>query len=199
MKFRNKVCSNNPFEHYTFTEFFCDKELDSINQIQLDNHSASLDGARTTNNNRFFVNKDNIDTNFALKRVVDFFLKEETIKMFEDESGKKIRGNYLRVEFIEDKEKSWLEPHVDINEKLMSFLVYLNNTDESLDIGTALYDSNKKFVTTVPYINNTGFYFFPGTDTWHGLESVQIKERRRAVMVNYCTFKTEFKIPDNLS
>jgi len=195
MKFRNKECKKNPFKHYTFTQFFCDKELAEINNLQLANHSASLDGARTTNNNRFFVDKDNMSDNFTLARVVDFFLRDEIIDMFESESGKTIRGNYLRVEFIEDKEKSWLEPHVDISEKLMSFLVYLNNTDESEDIGTALYDSNKKYVTTVPYIDNTGFYFYPDTDTWHGLESVKIKERRRAVMVNYCTFKTEFKIP----
>ena len=194
MKFRNKECKKNPFKHYTFTEFFCQKELTEINNLQLANHSASLDGARTTNNNRFFVDKDNMSSNFTLERVVDFFLRDETIDMFESECGRRIRGNYLRVEFIEDKEKSWLEPHVDISEKIMSFLVYLNNTDESEDIGTALYDNNKNYVTTVPYIDNTGFYFYPGEDTWHGLESVKIKKRRRAVMVNYCTFKTEFKI-----
>jgi hypothetical protein len=114
--------------------------------------------------------------------------------MFEQESNVKIRGNYLRIELIEDREKSWLEPHVDINEKIMSFLVYLNNTDESLDIGTALYNNKQEYITTVPYIDNTGFYFYPSNDTWHGLESINIKERRRAIMVNYCTFKTEFKV-----
>ena len=196
MKFRNKKHEIVPFEHYTFTDFFCEKELANINKIQLECHAASLDGARTTNNNRFFVDKENMQSNSALNRIVDFFLKDETIGMFEEESGLKIRGNYLRVEFIEDKEKSWLEPHVDIKEKQMSFLVYLNNTDENEDIGTALYDSNKQYVTTVPYINNTGFYFYPGDNTWHGLESIEIKERRRAVMVNYCTFETEFKIPE---
>ena len=134
--------------------------------------------------------------NFTLERIVEFFLKKNIIDMFEEESGKKIRGNYLRVEFIEDKEKSWLEPHVDISEKLMSFLVYLNNTNEDESIGTALYNEDKEFIKTVPYIDNTGFYFYPGNNTWHGLESVDIKERRRAVMVNYCTFKTEFKIPE---
>jgi hypothetical protein len=135
-------------------------------------------------------------SNSTLNRTVDFFLRDEIIDMFEGESNAKIRGNYLRIELIEDREKSWLEPHVDISEKIMSFLVYLNNTGESESIGTALYDKNKKYVKTVPYINNQGFYFYPSNDTWHGLESVDIKERRRAVMVNYCTFKTEFKVPE---
>lgn len=195
MKFKNKRYSNNPFIHYTFTDFFCNNELADIDSIKLQNHSASLDGARTTNSNRFFVDKENMWSNSTLKKIVDFFLRDDIILMFEQESGKTIRGNYLRVEFIEDREKSWLEPHVDIDEKIMSFLLYLNNTNESLNIGTSLYNNKKELVTTIPYINNTGFYFYPSSNTWHGLESVSIKQRRRAVMVNYCTFKTEFKIP----
>jgi|MGYP001141656825 hypothetical protein len=194
MKFRNKQCSINPFQHYIFTDFFCDKELADIENIKIDDHSASLDGERASNGNRFFVNKENMWSSSALNRIVDFFLRDETINMFESESNVKIRGNYLRIELIEDKEKSWLEPHVDINEKIMSFLVYLNTTDESPDIGTALYNNKKEYITTVPFINNTGFYFYPSNDTWHGLESINIKERRRAIMVNYCTFKTEFKV-----
>jgi|TARA_R110000782_G_C14817319_1_gene413421 hypothetical protein len=194
MKFRNKQCSSNPFQHYTFTDFFCDKELADIENIKIDDHSASLDGERASNGNRFFVNKDNMWSSSALNRIVDFFLRDETINMFESESNLKIRGNYLRIELIEDREKSWLEPHVDINEKIMSFLVYLNTTDESPDIGTALYNNKKEYITTVPFINNTGFYFYPSNNTWHGLESINIKERRRAIMVNYCTFKTEFKV-----
>ena len=196
MKFRNKKSCCEPFEHYTFTDFFCDNELADINNIKLHSHSASLSGARTTNNNRFFVDKQNMWSNSALNRIVDFFLKDDVIDMFEEESNVKIRGNYLRIEFIEDSEKSWLEPHVDISEKLMSFLVYLNNTGESESIGTALYNTDKEYIKTVPFINNQGFYFYPSNDTWHGLESVQIKERRRAVMVNYCTFKTEFEVPE---
>ena len=194
MKFRNKQCSINPFQHYIFTDYFCDKELADIENIKIDDHSASLDGERASNGNRFFVNKENMWSSSALNRIVDFFLRDETINMFESESNVKIRGNYLRIELIEDKEKSWLEPHVDINEKIMSFLVYLNTTDESPDIGTALYNNKKEYITTVPFINNTGFYFYPSNNTWHGLESINIKERRRAIMVNYCTFKTEFKV-----
>ena len=196
MKFRNKQLSSDPFKHYTFTEFFCEKELADIDRIKLSKNTASLNGARTTNNNRFFVDKENMWSSSVLNRTVDFFLRDEIIDMFEEESNIKIRGNYLRIELIEDSKKSWLEPHVDISEKIMSFLVYLNNTDESESIGTALYNKNKEYVKTVPYINNQGFYFYPSNDTWHGLESVDIKERRRAVMVNYCTFKTEFKGPE---
>ena len=53
MKFRNKKRCSEPFKHYTFTDFFCDRELADIDNIKLQQHTASLDGARTTNNNRF--------------------------------------------------------------------------------------------------------------------------------------------------
>ena len=113
MKFRNKKRCSEPFKHYTFTDFFCDRELADIDKIKLSNHTASLDGARTTNNNRFFVDQQNMWSNSALNCTVDFFLRDEIIDMFEEESNIKIRGNYLRIELIEDSEKSWLEPHVD--------------------------------------------------------------------------------------
>ena len=114
MKFRNKQCSSNPFQHYTFTDFFCDKELADIENIKIDDHSASLDSERASNGNRFFVNKDNMWSSSALNRIVDFFLRDETINMFESESNLKIRGNYLRIELIEDREKSWTDKNSEI-------------------------------------------------------------------------------------
>ena len=55
MKFKNKQCSNIPFIHYTFRDFFSDKELMDIENINILKHSTSLDGERASNNNRFFV------------------------------------------------------------------------------------------------------------------------------------------------
>lgn len=195
MKFRNKQNCSEPFNHYTFTDFFCERELAQYNSIDVSTAAAAINGARTTNTNRFFINEKNIHKSPLFGRIIDFFTRDEIIDMFEKESGRVIRGNYLRVEFIEDKQSSWLEPHVDINEKIVSLLMYFNTTNESEDIGTSLYNSEKEFVTTVPYRNNTGFYFFPSDNTWHGLEPITIKEKRQAIMINYCTFETEFEIP----
>ena len=60
-----------------------------------------------------------------------------------------------------------------------------NGTDSTItvwnDIGTGLYshhgwyrtdfyDKDFKIVKTSKYINNTGYFFSSGEDTWHGLE-----------------------------
>ena len=37
MKFKNKQCSNIPFIHYTFRDFFSDKELMDIENIDIYN------------------------------------------------------------------------------------------------------------------------------------------------------------------
>lgn len=191
---RDKSISSLPFTHYIVKRVFCEKELSEIQKIDLKLHSEKLDGERSSNQNRFFITQSNINDNFVFKRIIDYFKRDSVISMFEKESGRTIKGNYLRVEFLEDKESSWLEPHRDIEEKLLSLIIYLNDSNESEENGTSLYDENKEKVKTVPFINNSGFYFFAGTNTWHGLEPVKIKKSRKAVMINYCTFETEFNL-----
>jgi len=194
MKLNDIILNSEPFNHYTFKDVFSESELSGILSIDLFKFSAELHGERASNKNRFFANVDNINTNDAIKSIVEYFLSDDVVNHFEKESGRNIRGNYLRVEFIEDREKSWLKPHVDIHEKILSMMIYLNNTDESEDIGTSIYDSEQKLAKIVPYRHNTGFYFYPSHDTWHGLEPIKIKNSRKAIMINYCTFETEFKV-----
>ena len=191
---RNKTTNFSPFTHYIVKDVFCEKELSEIRKLNLELHSEKLNGERASNQNRFFITQSNINDNFIFERIVNYFSRDSVIDMFEKESECTIKGNYLRVEFLEDKQSSWLEPHCDIEEKLLSLIIYLNDTNETEDNGTSLYDKNLKKVSTVPFIDNSGFYFFAGKNTWHGLDPVKIKKSRKAVMVNYCTFKTEFSI-----
>jgi hypothetical protein len=194
MKISNITCDSSPFNYYSFSDVFCENELNQIVNIDLFKHSAKLEGERASNTNRFFANDENRKNHEIIDHIINYFSDSEVISHFENESGRKISGNYLRIEFIADTESSWLKPHVDINEKIMSMMIYLNTTDENLNIGTSVYDEDMKLVKTVPYIHNTGFYFYPSHNTWHGLEPIKIKTSRKAIMVNYCTFKTEFTV-----
>ena len=42
----------------------------------------------------------------------------------------------FRVEVICDRQGFWLKPHCDIKEKLMSGLIFVNNANESEELGT---------------------------------------------------------------
>ena len=214
MKISNIICDSYPFNHYSFSDVFCENELNDLQQIysgteinwerrgsgQRWGSTSNVDytqktrGIKILDTNRFFANHENRKTHNVIDRIVSYFSRNDTIAHFENESGRKIFGNYLRVEFIADTQATKLKPHRDVSEKIMSMMIYLNTTDEDPNIGTAIYDSDKILIKTVPYSYNTGFYFYPGENTWHGVEPVTIKTVRKAIMINYCTFEAEFKL-----
>ena len=107
--------------------------------------------------------------------------------------NKDLSESYVRVEVICDREGFWLKPHCDIKEKLMSGLIFINNENESEDLGTDFYNEKLEKVKTVPYKHNYGYLFSSGPNTWHGMEKKIVKERR-CIQVNYVTFKTDWKV-----
>ena len=108
--------------------------------------------------------------------------------------GKDLSNSYVRVEVICDRKGFWLKPHCDIEEKLMSCLLFVNKTNESEDLGTDFYNNDLKKVKTMPYKDNYGYFFTSGPGTWHGMEKKEIREERRCLQVNYVTFKTDWKV-----
>ena len=108
--------------------------------------------------------------------------------------NKDLSNSYVRVEVICDREGFWLKPHCDIKEKLMSGLIFINNANESEDLGTDFYNEKMEKVKTVPYRHNYGYLFTSGPNTWHGMEKKKIVKERRCIQVNYVTFKTDWKV-----
>jgi len=76
----------------------------------------------------------------------------------------------------------------------MTMMIWINKYDESDLLGTDLYNDNYDLVKTIKYINNHGYFFSSGNDTWHGLEMKEIKKERRCIQINYVTFETEWKV-----
>ena len=108
--------------------------------------------------------------------------------------NKDLSSSYVRVEVICDREGFWLKPHCDIKEKLLSGLIFVNNANESEELGTDFYNEKLEKVKTVPYKNNYGYLFSSGPNTWHGMEKKTIVKERRCLQVNYVTFPTDWKV-----
>ena len=103
-------------------------------------------------------------------------------------------NSYVRVEILNDTKGFYLKPHCDIPEKLISSLIYVNQTAENVSLGTDLYDENLKLVKTIPFWHNYG-YVFHGPNKWHGMEEgKEIQVERRGIQLNYVTFKTDWKV-----
>lgn len=194
MNFNNIQKNILPFEHYTFDHVFEDVELDSIYKL-FETHTALLENQHNTTGKRVSYNKRLYLTQTEYKEIPTVKLIIDGLMRFFVSMYKSTNNNplYLRVELLRDQKGFWLEPHVDIPEKKLSMMVYVNPR-ETLDIsGTLLYNSKLEAVTEVPYKNNTGFYFLPGEDTWHGVSELK-NGPRFSIMANVCTFETDFRL-----
>jgi hypothetical protein len=96
-----------------------------------------------------------------------------------------VDGAFLRIEYMQDIDGAWLEPHHDIPEKLFSMVIYLFVGPDGKEWGTDIYDSEKRWVARSSGEFNSGTIFVPGENTWHGFEPRKIDGVRRLMEINY--------------
>ncbi|HEB80497.1 MAG TPA: 2OG-Fe(II) oxygenase [Chromatiales bacterium] len=106
-------------------------------------------------------------------------------RLFQETCGIEVAGGYLRMEYIQDIDGAWLEPHRDIPEKLFSMVLYLCTGPEAKEWGTDIYDSERRRVGRTSAQFNSAVIFVPGPDTWHGFEPRPICGVRRLLEINY--------------
>ena len=96
-----------------------------------------------------------------------------------------VKGSFLRMEYIQDIDGAWLEPHRDIPEKLFSMVIYLFTGPDAKEWGTDIYDSEKRWIGRSSGEFNSGVIFVPGPATWHGFDPRPIIGVRRLMEINY--------------
>ena len=94
-------------------------------------------------------------------------------------------GSYLRMEYIQDTDGAWLEPHRDIREKLFSMVIYLFTGPDAAEWGTDIYDADLRWVGRSSGEFDSGVIFVPGPATWHGFDPRPIVGVRRLMEINY--------------
>ena len=213
LKNRSKHYSS-PFSHWELNEPLTKEVLEEICNteiIDLAKVNINYDGTRAVDGGegqlrkgiedggkaikfRCFVNKDNSKKFPNLSNLIEELISRETYSYISELIKKDLSNSYVRVEIICDRKGFWLKPHCDIKEKLVSCLLFANPFNESENLGTDLYDEKLNKVKTVPYINNYGYFFTSGPNTWHGMEKKEIKKERRCLQVNYVTFSTDWKV-----
>lgn len=96
-----------------------------------------------------------------------------------------VTGGFLRMEYIQDTDGAWLEPHRDIPEKLFSMVIYFFTGPHAKDWGTDIYDADQHWVGRSSGAFNSGVIFVPGPATWHGFDPRPIVGVRRLMEINY--------------
>lgn len=98
-----------------------------------------------------------------------------------------LAGSYLRMEYAQDVDGFWLEPHSDLGVKLFTLLLYLSDDPRHSGLGTDIYDAKKKHVSTAPFLSNAAMIFIPSDVTFHGFERRPITGVRKSLIINYVT------------
>ena len=219
MSFLNSIKNNSskheiPFDHWEYGDALSEESIKEIIKADIPDLSKlnlSYDGTRAIDGGgaefregiasggkaikfRCFVSKENATQFPHLVKFINELQSKETYKTISQMIGRDLSNSYVRVEVICDREGFWLKPHCDIKEKLMSGLIFVNNTNESEDLGTDFYNDKLEKVKTLPYRNNYGYLFTSGPNTWHGMEKKKILKERRCLQVNYVTFETDWKV-----
>ena len=219
MSFLNSIQNKSkkhkfPFDHWEYQNALTDGAIDEVIKADIPDvskHNLSYDGTRAIDGGaaefregiasggkaikfRSFITKENASQFPNLIKFINELQSKETHQTLSKMINKDLSNAYVRVEVICDREGFWLKPHCDIKEKLMSGLIFVNNANESEELGTDFYNQRLERVKTVPYKHNYGYLFTSGPNTWHGMEKKKIVKERRCVQVNYVTFETDWKV-----
>ncbi len=98
-----------------------------------------------------------------------------------------IDDTFLRLEYAQDVDGFWLQPHTDLGVKKFTCLIYLSDGPGHENLGTDIYESPDKHFGVSPFKRGAAMIFVPGDDTWHGFEKRPIEGVRRSVILNYVT------------
>jgi hypothetical protein len=176
-----------PFRHWKLREVFPEALCTAILVLPIAPPLLGVtDGTRGSYNRlRTFITP-------ALQRkfpvcaaMADALRRPDLARAMEQICGIDLTGGALRMEYMQDLDGAWLEPHRDIPEKLFSMVVYLFTGPDAKDWGTDIYDAERRWVARSPGTFNSGVIFVPGPATWHGFDRRPIDGVRRLMEINY--------------
>jgi hypothetical protein len=145
-------------------------------------------GRREANNgSRVYFTPENQEKYPVCRALAEAYKSQSVVNTIHKATGRDVSQVRLRIEYCQDTDGFWLEPHVDISVKRFTMLIYLSDDPALRDAGTDIYDSTPKhnIVTTSEYACNKGLIFIPGHNTWHGFTKRPIRGLRQCLIINY--------------
>jgi hypothetical protein len=177
----------DPYPHWLLSEVLPQAVARALPQVAIDAPviGATLGKRETHNSERLFMSQEMQDRHAAFREVANLFQAKETVSCLEDLTGATLEGTSLRIEYCQDNDGFWLEPHTDIGAKKFTMLVYLSDDATAVTWGTDIYDGPQRYFGRVPGGFNQGLIFVPAENTWHGVEKRPFTGLRKSIIVNY--------------
>ena len=180
---------SDPFNHWLYDGVLLDETIDELLNLKLplpkiEKHTGKRESQNQT---RIFLNKECCNKHSVAKNVANVFNHPSIISKLSNICGRDLTKGKLRIEYTLDTGDFWLEPHLDIKEKLVTFLIYLSKDPGSSEWGTTIYNRDLSFHSKAPYKSNMGLMFMAGEDTWHGVPKQNIQGIRKNLIINFVT------------
>lgn len=181
--------TEQPYRHWFLEDCLPSDAAQQI--LDLPFAAPSLDGVsgkrELHNNTRTYFDVDNQKRFPVCDAFCQAFQGPEVVSRISDYFGTNLKGSYLRVEYAQDTNGFWLEPHTDLGVKLFTMLLYMSPDASHTTLGTDIYDNEKKHVGRSPFKSNAAMVFVPSNITYHGFEPRPIEGVRKSVIINYVT------------
>jgi hypothetical protein len=179
--------NDTPYRHWFLSHCLPQDVLDAILALPFD--APPLDGVsgkrELHNNTRKYFDQENMGQHPVCLAFNEAFQSKAVTDHIEKQFGTNLDGTYLRVEVAQDTNGFWLEPHSDLGVKLFTMLLYTSKDPSHAELGTDIYDAEKKPVGRSPFESNGALVFIPADNTFHGFEQRKIEGVRKSVIINY--------------
>ncbi|MEO1398899.1 MAG: 2OG-Fe(II) oxygenase, partial [Pseudomonadota bacterium] len=118
-----------PYVHFTLRDVVPTELVPQL--VDLPFPAPALGGVSGTreahNKSRNYFDVEHRQKHAACDAFTEAFQDPEVVSAVEKTFGTDLEGTYLRVEFAQDTDGFWLEPHTDIGVKAFTMLLYLSD------------------------------------------------------------------------
>jgi len=181
--------TDEPYPHWHLKNLFPESVAEEL--MALNFPLQQLDGVsgkrELHNDTRHYFDQGNAAAFPVVAATANAFGDTQTIKAIEDFFGISLHGTFLRIEYAQDIEGFWLEPHTDLGVKKLTVLIYLAANDDHSDLGTDIFNADKSWAARMPFEHNSAMAFVPSDNTFHGFQQRPIKGVRKSLILNYVT------------
>ena len=182
------VADDNPYRHWLMSDVLPQDVADAMDVLPFPAPALNgVSGSREIHNNtRRYVDAEAIAAYPACRSLAEAFQDPRTVRVIEDVTGARLGGCCLRIEYAQDTDGFWLQPHTDLGVKKFTLLYYLSPEGEE-DLGTDVYADADTWSHRAPFTPGAALAFVPSNDTWHGFEPRTIPVVRKSLIINYVT------------
>lgn len=181
--------SGTPYDHWNLHNCVPQDIVDEILKLPFEAPDlGGISGKRELHNaTRSYFDKENQAKYPACAAFAGGLQNKRVTNRIASFFGTDLAGTYLRIEYAQDTGGFWLEPHSDLGVKNFTMLHYLSKNQNHRDLGTDIYDAEKRPVGRTPFESNAALVFVPSDITFHGFEARTIDGVRKSIIINYVT------------